>query len=235
MQKKRSVLIIVFLLMIVFNENSFTQEDESELKSNKSNFNSHVFDVYLINGYGLGYNILRSSYSEVRLSLDISSSYGDTEYDRKRIIISDGSTEIKNESIDSDGGFHNIFFTAQYLITFYKSNLGESYFGFGPFGGYNWHHYSSFNIEDNSENEYSNWDKSFSMGLTFALGIRSKLNSSLSIFAEAQLNGGKSWMDDENENISVYETNTHSYKTKSDVNTWYYNFSFARIGLRFSI
>jgi hypothetical protein len=230
-----STIFNLLFLILILNNNIFSQTDNEKSVDKSSISSNYVFDVYIIGGYGLGYKIFTKSDSEIRLLLNISTNYDINDIENKRKSISNGTETSKSESSESSNGRHQIYFTTQYLLTFYKSNFGESYFGFGPFLGYNSMRYSNNYHQEESENENLNIENRISIGLTSLIGIRSKLSNSLSIFAEAQLIGGQSWVDSESENSHVFNSDTSTNKSINEGNAWYYSFSYARIGLRFSI
>ena len=116
-----------------------------------------------------------------------------------------------------------------------KSKYGKIYWGLGPRIGYDWGKNTNNYSHENVKNNYSHFSSGFSIGLVTLIGIRSHITQSISLFAEAQLSGSKTW------NKTEYEsnyTNVNSYSENSQTsysNGWGYSLVYSRIGLRFSL
>lgn len=228
--------MLLFFLILIFGSNSFFLAQQKEAKSrSKNKQDNYVFDVFLINGHALGYTLLKYSKSELRILMDLSATYNSSDEDRK--FNSSSGTNINNNEYTSelDGDSHSVNLALNYLMEFYKSHFGIAYFGFGPFLGYSSTNSSGSNTRDEGKSEYSYSQIKISVGLTFLIGVRSELTKSISIFAEAQVNGGKSWNESEENVTNPYETYTYKHKDITEGKEWFYNFNYARIGLRFSL
>ncbi len=189
MQIFKSNLFVISVLILFCINNLQAQDKQTNIDS----VGNHVFDVYFINGYALGYNVLSNPNSELRVILDISTSYSNMDEEIENSHFGGGILNSYYRSQVRDYTDHRIYLSAQYLITLYKTNLGKAYFGFGPFFGYGWNKMAEENTQAEGSGENSESRNSISMGITTLIGIRSTLTNSLSIYAEAQLSGGKSY------------------------------------------
>ena len=120
-------------------------------------------------------------------------------------------------------------------MNIYNSRNGVAYWGIGPRLGFNWHKSTSAFTCENEKSDHVNLTNSFSVGLTTLIGIRGNFNSTISLYAEAQLTGSKSWGESENEDSYDYENSSSSYKTITDSNGWGYSLIYSRIGIRFNL
>jgi len=110
--------------------------------------------------------------------------------------------------------------------------LGESYFGLGSLLGYRLNDYSSYNKNGDSENKSSHSENTIMIGITTLIGVRSYLTKSLSVFVETQLNGYKTFLDEDHESK---ENGNYEYYRTIEGDGWGVDFTYIRLGLRFTI
>ena len=230
--------IVVFSLLLIIgsiNHSTFAQVIKSDSTNISCEEKEYVFDLYFINGYALGYQIYSNSNSEIRLLLDlsISGSSGDEEISQTNI--SSLSSNTDKYSSESSNSFRSISLTSHYLLNIYKSNNGTAYWGIGPTMGVNWRESSNASSRENQKDDDLYLTNSFSVGLTALIGIRGNLNNAISLYAEAQLTGTKSWGEHESESNYNNDNSSSSYKSKTDSNGWGYNLIYSRIGIRFNL
>ncbi|MFZ1291437.1 MAG: hypothetical protein WAR79_15185 [Melioribacteraceae bacterium] len=231
MQKLKLVIATIVLSTYIFG-----QENNSEEKNKLEN--NYVFDVFVINGYGLSYNYNLSSKSQLRFLLFVLSttqnSNGDLNYSsfNSDQYSSEESVKSTNKNVFE---MHDITFTTQYLFEFYQSNLGAIYFGAGPLISYHIFNNNNKNKINKYTSEQYNYYKSYSIGISSLVGVRSKISKSISILTEVELDGGKEWKNYKYLDQNVDENNTNTSKSTADGNGWYFNIICARVGLRLEI
>jgi hypothetical protein len=212
------------IIILIFTFNCFAQNDQdSSMKL------IYTFDAYLINGYELGYILFNEDNSEIRISLGINSSYNISDFEEETKNITNNIESSVERTFDLYNEYHQFNLKSHYLYEIYKSNLGESYLGVGPFIAYRTQSYTS---SYGSTTESLNTDNLFLVGLTAIIGIRSYITKSLSIFAEAELNGYGRWSEEKNESQTMEE---YSSETILDGNGWGYDFYYMKFGLRISL
>ena len=234
---KTQIIVFSFLLIIISSINNYNlaQVISSDSTNNICEEKEYVFDLYFINGYAFGYQVYSNSNSEIRLLLDLSASGSASDEERKQTDISSLSSDTDKYSSESNRRSYSISLTSQYLMNLYKSKNGVAYWGIGPRLGFNWRKNTSAFMRENEKNDNLDLSSSFSVGLTALIGIRGNLNNAISLYAEAQLTGTKSWGEYENESIYDYENSSSSYKSITDSNGWGYSLIYSRIGIRFSL
>jgi hypothetical protein len=235
MQLRNLATLVIIALTFYCNTNTSAQSSNNPDSTGQSLTEyKHVFDAYFINGYALGYRMNYNSSSEVRVVLDLSNSYSNSEKDFE-----------KEFPTHLDDSYHRVNISLQYLLNIYKGDFGEIYFGGGPFFGFEWNKNSTTSEEYASlaytyktytlKTETSNFNRNISTGVTFLLGFRGMVSSAISVFTEAQLSGGRSWKDYENETVLSPDYLNQSIKTSYSIDGWYFNFTSVRVGLRFSL
>ena len=243
-----NIKLFLFLFSIVIS--SYAKDGVVDSSANSN----YMFDAYFFNEYELGYHLFSKDNSNLRISLGVNSYYGESDDVEKQEYIYSNERSLENSKRKYENSYHQINFRTQYLFCFYKSNLGESYFGIGSMLGYRFNNYSNssssnkniinepenFEDHENTKYSYSNSENSILLGVTALIGIRSYLTNSLSLFAETQINGYKTWSYGEHEGKenrnygdgSIWESANFS---KIDGNGWGYDFILIRVGLRFTI
>ncbi len=235
-----NVMKLAFLLIIIlFKTNNIAKPNPSDSTKVTNSKNNHIFDIAFFTDYALGYQIYKASNSEIRLLLDLYINGNNIQEDIISTRFLSDTTISENKTGENQSEYYKVSFSTHYLLNLYKSSLGVAYFGIGPFIGYKWYKqkYISKEIGIESDNGFLSTNDEYFVGLTSLFGIRSNLNNSTSFFAEFQLSGGKSWGESEYSNTDYYKYNnsTEIYKSTSNLSGWFYNFTYARIGLRFAI
>ena len=130
MKFKIIITIVLFLISLLFTNNTYGQNKEEAVKD------LHTFNVYFINGYGISYDAYKHNNSTLRLYLDFNG-YGDELESSSHQIYSNPTTnfEVKSNSENFTDSFV-LLISPQFLHKLYKSDLGEIYFGSGPYFEY---------------------------------------------------------------------------------------------------
>ncbi|MCB9499685.1 MAG: hypothetical protein H6690_00275 [Erysipelotrichaceae bacterium] len=238
MHSQKLNILIINIFYILVNSFSFAQVDNSKLDSVEVN-KIHIIDLLFVNSYGLGYNIYSNNKSEIRLLLDL---YGEGRFEdeeRTQTDTRDDQIVKRDHKNENNTEFNALRITAQYLYDFYKNDFGELFFGGGPLIGYSWNNYSYSNSDNEYEYLNQNYKNTYSLGLTGLIGIRGKLNNSISVFAQLQILGQYSWrkIEVEMESYDYSSPITRIDKTEEnfDITNWEYSVRYASIGIRFSI
>jgi hypothetical protein len=206
----------------------------------KTNLPGNTFYVYFINGYALAYKFYNSGNSDLRLRIDLSSSYSDTKGDLNNESNSVPAKHIGE--ITRKSSSNNITAEFAYSYNFYRSRLGQAYAGAGPFISYERRKNES-SVNDNypPQSGYtqtnSDLNAGFTAGLSAFIGLEAFLSQNLRVFAEMQLTGGREWSKLESHYDSIYQPNssrTTSFHTETDY-SWFYNVTSVRVGLGISI
>ncbi|MGE5402171.1 MAG: hypothetical protein ACM3S2_17370 [Ignavibacteriales bacterium] len=236
--KLHALLVLTALLFVSsINNVSIAQVQTSEVKTNLP---ENTFYFYFINGYALAYKFYNSGNSDLRLRIDLSSSYSDTKGSRD--YESGSMTDKRVNENNSTNSSNYVSAEFAYSYNFYKSHLGQAYAGTGPFISYNRRKqvnsdkdfYSPLNgsISTNTDFSYG-----FSAGLSAFAGLEAFFCQSIRVFAETQLTGGRNWNKSEN----YYENSPLSNYTKTTsgstgtYSSWFYNLTSVRVGLGISI
>ncbi|MGE5432898.1 MAG: hypothetical protein ACM3QX_17580 [Syntrophomonadaceae bacterium] len=231
---KRLTLFVLTALLIATSINNVSIAQVKDSSEVKTSLTQNTFYFYFINGYALAYKFYNSGNSNLRLRIDLSSSYLDSKRNRG------GGSDKQNLESSFTNSINNITAEFAYSYNFYRSRLGQAYAGVGPFASYN------RSKEESSSEEYSPYlvnqtDESltygFSAGLSAFIGLEAFLNQSLRIFAETQLTGGRTWSKSEEFSEYVLQSDASggtSYSSATYSN-WFYNLTSVRIGLGISI
>lgn len=238
-------LIIVFIISLLFNVANLAQiENKTETKNLQS------FSVYFINGYALGYDYYKTDAFKLRATLDLSLSGNDENSDGESRNIPDGSPYYGSKEIterETDRSSFSVSLGSQIIFPIYKTEFGNIYFGAGPSFGYSKDH-STTTYDDkyyypdtvvtptlntsSSENSLQNYN----VAANILLGAEAIVSDNISLFIETHLNGGINWSD---------ERRTYRYKSNPNYEElrennyngdgWFYNFQYARIGVKISL
>lgn len=199
----------------------------------------HTIDLIFVNGYGLGYSVFNSPKSEIRILLDL---YGEGRFSKEdgiRDQTDENSTQKSSMERKDNTEYNLLSLTSQYLYKIYENKFGELYLGIGPQLGYSWNNYN-YKYE-NEDYNYKNitYRSTYFLGLSSIIGVRGKLNSTISIFAELEISGKYNWGKVDVNNESKYFDSTINnkdiFKENIDITYWNYNVRYAIIGIRFSI
>ncbi|MGE5353534.1 MAG: hypothetical protein ACM3S2_19965 [Ignavibacteriales bacterium] len=234
-------LLTLFLLTAVLMVSSINNVSVAQVNDStevKTNLPQNTFCFYFINGYALAYKFYNSGNSNLRLRIDLSSSYSDMKSDRNEK--NSSSQDMRTVENNNSNSLNNITAEFAYSYNFYRSHLGQAYAGAGPFISYNRNKQVVSNKDSYTSNinqTNTNLTYGFSAGLSAFIGLEAFLNQSLRVFAETQLTGGKNWSKSE----YVYEYVAQSDSSRGGSSTtvtsgnWFYNLTSVRIGLGISI
>ncbi len=199
----------------------------------------HTFNIYLINGYALSYNIFENEHSAFRVQLDLTSSFNENTEDQS---FDRPEEEEYSRDRNSINNMFSLSLAGQYLLNIYKSTMGKIYLGGGPLLSYNRtrYNYSFHQLDENNNiNDYSNESQniqdSYSAGLTFVMGIKGNLSKTIFVFAEAHLRGGRSWNDSIESHSNSSNNYSNNYTIETDGTGWFYNLNAFRLGIGISI
>ncbi|HEX2869515.1 MAG TPA: hypothetical protein VHO03_20900 [Ignavibacteriales bacterium] len=240
--KRLSLLYLSALLIAssISNVSIAQVQDSAEVKTNSP---GNTFYFYFINGYALAYKFYNSGNSDLRLRLDLSSSYSDAKSNRDNEYINPKPDKYSYENTITSS-FNNFTAEFAYSYNFYRSHLSQAYAGLGPFISYNRIKQESTGkgVYPSSSSGYNQADKTlshgFSAGLSAFIGLEAFLTQSLRVFAETQITGGRTWskMETNYDYTSSQSSPPRTTSASSDkVNSWFYNLTSVRIGLGISI
>ena len=179
--------LLVLLVTFSFNFTS-AQEKEKDL--------TQGINIYLFDGYAVGYRFNECENSFWRVNLDLYGRYTDniSNSDSHRMSGVNGdttSTEIKGK----DSRF-SITLTPQYLYMFYQNKYAAFYTGGGILVGYDYSELKSTYQHDRYYKSYSyqfSSSNGISLGIIAILGLEAKLTENFSVFVESQLSEARSW------------------------------------------
>ena len=164
------------------------------------------------------------------------SSYSNSTADNKNeSFYSDNTSSSDLQKIDSEYGYHNFNISVQYLLNLYNSKIGTAYYGIGPIVGYELRKSTSEYQSQNSTSESTSTRDMIAAGIINVLGIRSKISTGLSVFAEMQLTGGKRWITYKENNDQSFEGAININKRTVEENSWFYELSYVRLGVRITL
>jgi hypothetical protein len=235
MKTKSLIFLSIIFLLISISYSAKGQNNSSETDST----GYKTFNLYFINGYAISYDMIKNDNSVIRAHLDFSGTLTDINSDGTQI---NGGQPDQSLTTDQKNNTWSVSLSFYYLRTFYNSDLGEVYAGIGPGFGFSKDSYfsnQSYNYAQTNSNSNSSMNsitKNFSIGFTVVLGIKSYITKSLSVFAESQLSGGKSWQKQE----YSYSSNTNNISTNYSSSStsghgWFYNTQFFRAGISVSL
>lgn len=245
MMKTFKGLVLVIIIILSINISSVAQtENKTEQKD------LHSFSVYFINGYALGYDYYKTDAFKLRATLDLSLSGVNQDSDGKNtnhyFSGSYFNNSIQESEIETDRTNLSLSLSSQIILPIYKTEYGNIYFGSGPGIGYSRNFSSS--ISENTvydpdtalaskshiENEYTTTE--YNVKLNILLGAEVYISNNLSLFAETHLNAGLMWS--EQKSLYKYQGNLGSEQNteiNQDGSGWFYNFQYARIGVKISL
>lgn len=236
-------LLTLFILTAVLVVSSFNNVSIAQVKDSsevKTNLPENTFYFYFINGYALAYKFYNSGNSDLRLRIDLSSSYSDSK----------GNHDSESSFLTDKHAYENNFTNSANYVTadfaysynFYRSNLGQAYAGAGPFISYNRIKQETTNKDTYPPSKGYNQTNSdlyygFSAGLSAFIGLEAFLTQSLRVFAETQLTGGRNWLKSESsyKSLSQSDTSRTGSANSGTTSSWFYNLTSVRIGLGISI
>lgn len=232
-------LVTLLFLLLSFNAYSQTVSSDSlDCITNKSDFE---FDLYFINGYALGYNLHSYQNSELRVILELESGAGSSKSDNLSHWNNGAVHTTRGHSVEAENNSHNLSLSLHYLFNIYKSNYGSIYLGIGPRIGYDWGNSSSSSINSDSATkmEFKSDFQTKSIGITAIAGLRSNITDRINLFAEMQLTGYRNWQTFVNNQTytdttigsAVFEESNNTNKEKG----WGYYYTYAKVGIRFSL
>lgn len=244
MKTFKGILLVVIFFLSINISNIAQTENKTETK------NLHSFSVYFINGYALGYDYYKTDAFKLRATLDLSLSGENQDSDDKRtshyFSSSYSNNSIQTTVTETDRNDFSLTLSSQIILPIYKTEYGNIYFGSGPGIGYS-RNFSSSIIENtvydpdtilssnsHAQNDYTTTD--YRVMLNVLIGAEVYISNNLSLFAETHLNAGLSWS--EQKTLYKYLGNLGS-EQNSEVNQngngWFYNFQYARIGVKISL
>ena len=179
------------------------------------------------------------------MQADFGSSYTEDKKDGENTTVnSNGKAKYPNSEKNNSSSI-SFSLSVQYVYSFLRTHFGEFYFGGGPFLGlarsesindYSYTTSDTSNYSSSTNNIY----KTYSLGVIFVLGMKAYITNNFGVFAEANLNGGKNW--NENNIVSSSVTDYPSSTDYSSTSTshesgggWFYNFRYVRLGISVSI
>lgn len=222
------VLAFCFLLIDVFPQ---TDEDENELAF------SQGLNFYFVNGYALGYLFNVKESSAMRLALDLSGSFSDSESEGDNNYYGVGQTSKFFQNNESNNSSINVSFSFDYLYYLFKTNYVSIALGGGPFVGIGYQKYTSSGEFRNPfsnaivKNENTNSTTSYSGGLRSITNIEGFINKNISLFAEAQIRFSRSWSDFTSESKEIrFEYESGNVNTGSG-SSWSVGVELVRVGI----
>lgn len=234
--KSKPFFALAALSLVLFFANKINaQGNNSETDSTRL----HTFYLYLFNGYAVSYDLYSEEKSSVRLRLDFSAAHNDLNSDAEQTYsTSNGySSKTSSNSESRDNNF-SVTLSSYYIYSFYNSKLGQAYIGAGPLIGYSRYSYGSSTTYSDTLQSYYSYDsqnKNYSVGIVFLAGIRGYITERISFFAEANLNGGRTWT--KSEGSSQYKGPNNYYSTQANNSSgsgWFYSSQFIRAGISVS-
>ncbi|HEX2869002.1 MAG TPA: hypothetical protein VHO03_18320 [Ignavibacteriales bacterium] len=237
---KHLTLFILSAVLIISSNNNVSIAQAKDSVEVKANSPQNTFYFFFINGYALAHKFYNSENSDLRLRIDLSSSYSDAKGHW------DGESTNYSDKERSENNFttsvNNVTAEFAYSYNFYRSRLSLAYAGMGPFISFNRTKQESTNKDTYPPNTgyrriISNLDYGFSAGLSAFIGLEAFLTQNLRVFAETQLTGGRSWSKSE-ANFEQNSLSTPSKDKSASAGTnssWSYNFTSVRVGLGISI
>jgi hypothetical protein len=242
--KTSAFFLSALILLTIFSLNNiFPQTPADTLNSRPENL--HTFNIYLLNGYALSYEFSKCNQSLYRVQLDYGSSYTEDKSDGESTTVSSYGTEKHPRTEENSTSSISLSLSAHYIYSFLRTDFGEIYLGAGPSLGFARYEHLSDNSGTSADTIFfsssSNYiDKTYSIGVVFVLGMKAFITNNLGVFAEANLNGGKRWR--ENNSVS---SNINDYPSSADYSStntyhvsgggWFYNATYVRIGISISI
>lgn len=237
---KPAFILFLFLFSLTIN---IVAQEETVNEGKEIN----TFNFYFINGYALSYNFYNANSYLLRAHLDISFSGSDSDSEGETIhqypFIGDKRTFTSDNKID----YFNIAFSPQIIFPVYTTAFGQVYLGGGPFLGYGNSTYSlsqesieyypdTTSTPSISTNSGSSKNKNIDAGLVFVAGLKIFATNNISLFAETQFQGGRSWQENESSQEWISYSGSYSKQIQtSDSDGWFYNAQFIRMGISLSL
>lgn len=220
---------LLFLLVILSCNFSSAQEKEQDL--------THGINIYLFDGYAVGYRFNESGNTFWRINLDLYANYNDginnSDTHSKSLYGGDTSSyETKSEN-----SHFSLTLSPQYLYKFYQSKFVDFYSGGGILFGYDRNEYKTNDKRVWSFTGYNysySVSNSYSLGIIGILGLEGKLTDNFSVFVESQLSEMRSWTTHSSNSTSISEE-TEEYRSFSSgkAKGWTTNFALSRAGIIF--
>lgn len=233
--------------MFTSHMNLFSQNNSILDTTSSEEHSYHTFNIYLINGYALSYDLFKNSNSSVKIHFDLSMDY--SELDLEGDNITNDNNNILNEPYDSFKETKNISISlaSYYTYNIFISEHGNLYMGGGPFIGFN----SAKSFTDDKFNiayevddltyfrkSYSSLqtEEIWSLGITFILGIRSNITDRIGLFVESHFNFGNKWINTKQHWETNYTDNSYRINSSnSNGSGLFYKYNFVRVGLNITI
>lgn len=237
-----------FLVILLTSQSFFLCKAQSQ--SNTDSTNLQTFNIYLINGYGIAYDYLKTDLFYLRAKLDLELNGENSDSDDQGNSIENLSTLDTTISKSEDKRVRDYFgfnFSTDIILPIYNKDYGNFYIGAGPQIGYsrmniNYNDQSEYVYSDTIYNDYNGKridhqeNSNFDIGINILLGLCVNINSYLSFFAESHLDllrRTTDWKANYSTSNSNNYHRTSEYSTKT--NSWIYELKYLRAGVRIAL
>ncbi|QQS34726.1 MAG: hypothetical protein IPM56_10680 [Ignavibacteriales bacterium] len=212
----------------------------AQVRDSSSLKDLHTFNIYFINGYALSYDFYKSDKFYLRAELDISTNKSDIDDEGRSVY---GSTTIDNNKIDGNrvNEYFYVGFSPQIIVPVFSTSFGQLYLGCGPSLGYSVRKssYEEQRISDTGTSSgftNSNNETYYDAGVLVIGGVKAFIADNISLFAEVHLNGGITWLKEENNNVSSNSISASIISSRSiESDGWFYDARFIRLGVSLSL